>query len=85
MTELVEAAATDEEREALGFRKWPVSGEQMYRVTYQTHIGGVAALDVLAATGDDAALEAQKQNGGCKIISIAPAPAQRKTLGVKAA
>jgi hypothetical protein len=61
VTETVEAAATPEEREALGFRDWPASGEQVYRVGYQTDSGGIRSVDVTAATGDEAALKAQAE------------------------
>jgi hypothetical protein len=83
MTELVEAAATDEEREALGFRKWPVSGEQMYRVTYKAD-GGLKTIDVSASTGDEAANKALAELGGGRVTNIAPAP-QRRKLTTKAA
>jgi hypothetical protein len=81
---LVEAAATPEEREALGFRQWPSSGEQSYRVTYKTDSGGLRTMDVPASTGDEAAEKALTELGGGKVTNIAPAPQQRRaTLGVK--
>lgn len=78
-----EAAATTEEREALGFKAWPDSGIQTYRVHYNNTAGGVSFLDVEAATGNEAAEKALAQNGGGKVTNIAPAP-QRKTLRAKA-
>jgi hypothetical protein len=74
----VAAAATTEEREALGFRAWPASGEQVYRVQYRNSAGGMAYVDVKAATGDDAAKVALEQLGGGKVTNIAPAPQQRR-------
>lgn len=78
-----EAAATQEEREALGFRKWPASGEQTYRVQYRNNAGGMAYVDVNAATGDEAASKALAELGGGKVTNIAPAP-QRPVLKAKA-
>jgi hypothetical protein len=73
-----EAAATTEEREALGFKVWPPSGEQLYRVQ---HTGG--SVDVVASTGDEAAIKALGEiGGGGKVTNIAPAP-QRRTLKAK--
>lgn len=75
----VAAANSQEEREALGFRAWPPSGEQTYRVQYRTAAGGMAFVDVKAKTGDEAATKALAELGGGKVTNIAPAP-QRPTL-----
>lgn len=77
-----EAAATKEEREALGFKAWPDSGVQTYRVQYQNSAGGLSSIDVEAATGNEAAEKALAENGGGKVTNIAPAP-QRRTLKAK--
>lgn len=79
-----EAAATKEEREALGFRAWPDSGEQTYRVQYQNNAGGFAYVDVKASTGNEAAEKALGELGGGKITHIAPAPQERRTLKANA-
>ena len=76
------AAANAEEREALGFKAWPDSGVQTYRVQYQNMVGGTSFVDVQAATGNEAAEAAIRDLGGGKIIAITPAPQQRR---VKAA
>jgi hypothetical protein len=77
-----EAAATPEEREALGFKAWPPSGVQTYRVQYRNSEGGMSFVDVEAATGDEAASKALAANGGGKVTNIAPAP-QRPKLKAK--
>ena len=77
-----EAAATKEEREALGFKAWPPSGEQTYRVQYKNAEGGMSFVDVEASTGDEAASKALARNGGGKVTNIAPAP-QRPKLKAK--
>lgn len=77
------AAGTPEEREALGFKAWPESGVQTYRVQYQNTAGGLSSIDVEAATGNEAAEKALRENGGGKVTNIAPAP-QRPKLKVKA-
>lgn len=79
-----EAAASLEEREALGFKAWPDSGVQTYRVQYQNTAGGLSFLDVEAATGNEAAEKALAQNGGGKVTNITPAP-QRPKLKANAA
>lgn len=84
MSETHEVAATKEEREALGFRAWPDSGEQTYRVAYNTANGGLGYADVLAKTGDEAATKALSEIGGGKVTNIAPAP-QRRILKAKVA
>jgi hypothetical protein len=84
VSDTVEAAATREEREALGFKKWPNSGVQTYRVQYKTDSGGMSHVDVEAATGDEAANKALAELGGGKVTNIAPAP-QRPTLKAKVA
>lgn len=73
-----EAAATPEEREALGFKAWPDSGVQTYRVQYQNTAGGLSSLDIEAATGNEAAEKALAQNGGGKVLNIVPAPQRPK-------
>lgn len=78
----VAAAASPEEREALGFKAWPDSGVQTYRVHYKNTAGGMSFLDVDAATGNEAAEKALAQNGGGKVTNIAPAP-QRRVLKAK--
>jgi hypothetical protein len=75
----IAAAATPEEREKLGFRKWPDSGVQTYRVHYRNSAGGLSFLDVEATTGDEAAEMALAENGGGKVTNIAPAP-QKKAV-----
>lgn len=72
-----EAAANQEEREALGFRAWPESGEQLYRVQYQNAAGGYSFVDVKASTGNEAGENALSEIGGGKITNITPAPQKR--------
>jgi hypothetical protein len=81
----VSAAATQEERERLGFKAWPASGVQTYRVQYQNTAGGMSFVDVDAATGNEAAELALKELGGGKVTNITPAPQARPTLKVKSA
>lgn len=78
-----EAAATQEEREALGFRAWPDSGAQTYRVQYRTANGGMAHVDVKATTGDQAAEKALAEIGGGKVTNISPAPQPRKRVAAE--
>lgn len=78
MNDTVHAADTPEEREALGFRKWPDSGVQTYRVQHETANGGMAHVDVEAKTGDEAAEKARAEIGGGRVTNIAPAPQSRR-------
>lgn len=79
----VAAATSPEEREALGFKAWPDSGVQTYRVQYKNAAGGMSFVDVDAATGDRAAEKALAEIGGDKVTNISPAP-QRRVLKAKA-
>lgn len=83
MSDAFAVAGTKEEREALGFKAWPPSGVQLYRVAYQNSAGGLGHVDVEAATGDEAATKALAELGGGKVTNIAPAP-QRPVLKAKA-
>ncbi len=58
----------------VGNKLFGPSGVITYRVTMQTAMGGAVAVDVDAATGDEAAIAAHAKYPGGKVMLVEPAP-----------